>query len=381
MLDLDNCRKKIDEIDKEITRLFEERMNVVINVAKYKKANNLPIFHKDREDDVIRKNVGYLENKDYAETAEKFFTSMMEVSREFQSELIEKAEEEEHKNNENLKVTTKSAEKVGFFGVKGSFCEEAMLTYFDEIKEEKAYDKFEEIFLAIKNNEIDYGVLPIENSSTGVVSDVYDLLYKYGFYIVGEQCIKISENLLGVKGTTLESIKEVYSHEQPFGQSTDFLNNYPDWKLIPFHSTSVSAKFISDCKDITKAAIAGKRAASIYNLEIVQPDINNQSENSTRFIVLSKNIESDPSCDKVSVVFSVEHRAGTLYKLLKHFAENDINMIKIESRPMEKGAWKYFLYVDFEGNIESEKVKKALSLIEHNSAYFKLLGGYKKHFN
>lgn len=378
MLDLDNCRKRIDEIDKEITRLFEERMNVVIDVAQYKKANNIPIFHKDREEEVIRKNVGYLENKEYAEVTKKFFESMMEVSREFQSELIEKSAEE---NNVNFKVTRKKAEKVGFFGVTGSFCEEAMLTYFDQIGEEKAYDKFEEIFMAIKNDEIDYGVLPIENSSTGAISQVYDLLYKYGFYIVGEQCIKINENLLGVEGTTLETIKEVYSHEQPFGQSAEFLRNYPGWKLIPFHSTSVSAKFISDCKDITKAAIAGNRAASLYNLKIIKANINDQSENSTRFIVLSKQIESDPGCDKVSAVFSVEHKAGTLYKLLKHFAENDINMIKIESRPMEKGAWKYFLYVDFEGNIQSEKVKKALKLIENSSAYFKLLGGYKKHCN
>lgn len=379
MLDLEGCRKRIDEIDKEMTRLFEERMNVVINVAQYKKDHNIPIFNKDREDEVVEKNIGYLENKEYAYITKSFFKSVMEVSRELQSQKIEgisaKVEDKEYT------VTSKKAKKVGYFGVPGSFTEEATLTYFDSIEEKKAYDKFEDIFLAVQNDEIDYGVLPIENSSTGAVSQVYDLLYKYGFFIVGEQCIKITENLLGVEGTTLESIKEVYSHEQPFGQSAEFLKTHPDWKLIPFHSTSVSAKFISDCKDITKAAIAGKRAADLYNLKVVKENINDQSENSTRFIIISKQIESDSNCDKVSVVFSIEHRAGTLYKLLKHFAENDINMIKIESRPMEKGAWKYFLYIDFEGNIESEKVKKALSLIEHSSAYFKLLGGYKRHCN
>lgn len=379
MLDLEGCRKRIDEIDKEITRLFEERMDVVINVAQYKKANNLPIFHKDREDEVVKKNVAYLKNKEYAHVTNNFFRSMMEISRELQSEKIDGVSN--NFENHNYKVTNKNAKKVGFFGVPGSFTEEATLAYFDSIEEQKAYDKFEDIFLAVQNNEIDYGVLPIENSSTGAVSQVYDLLYKYGFFIVGEQCIKITENLLGVEGTTLDTIKEVYSHEQPFGQSAEFLKNHPDWKLIPFHSTSVSAKFISDCKDITKAAIAGKRAADLYNLKIVKENINDQSENSTRFIIISKEIESNEKCDKVSVVFSIEHRAGTLYKLLKHFAENDINMIKIESRPMEKGAWKYFLYIDFEGNIECEKVKKALNLIENSSAYFKLLGGYKRHCN
>ena len=130
---------------------------------------------------------------------------------------------------------------------------------------------------------------------------------------------------------------------------------------------------------MSKVAIASKRAADIYNLSIIKENINNRRENSTRFIVISKELELDNSCDKVSVVFSLEHKAGTLYKLLRHFAENNINMMKIESRPMEKGAWKYFLYVDFEGNLENEQVKKALNLIEQSSAYFKLIGGYRKY--
>lgn len=223
--------------------------------------------------------------------------------------------------------------------------------------------------------------LPIENSSTGAISQVYDLLYKYGFYIVGEECIKINQHLIGKQGTSLDKIKEVYSHPQGFEQSSEFLKNYSSWKLIPFHSTADSVKLVSDLNDESKAAIASKRAAKIYDLEVIKENINNQSENSTRFIVISKNLETDSSCNKVSVVFSLEHKAGTLYKLLSHFAENDINMMKIESRPMEKGAWKYFLYVDFEGNLESEKVGKALKLIEQNSSYFKLLGAYEKKIN
>ena len=142
MLDLENCRKRIDEIDKEMTRLFEERMNVVINVAQYKKAHDIPIFNKDREDEVVEKNIGYLENKEYAYITKNFFKSMMEVSRELQSQKIEGTKVQSE--TESYKVTSKKAEKVGFFGVPGSFCEEAMLTYFDSIKEQKAYDKFED---------------------------------------------------------------------------------------------------------------------------------------------------------------------------------------------------------------------------------------------
>lgn len=378
MSDIDDYRNRIDEIDKEITKLFEERMDTVINIANYKKDRNLPIFNRDREDEVIEKNVGYLKNSDYAEETRKFFISLMEVSRELQSRKMLEAEEALEKKVDLSEIKNTKQGKIGFYGALGSFCEEAMLKYFGTVENAKACDEFEDVFLAVKNDEVDYGVVPIENSSTGAISQVYDLIYKYGFYIVGEECIKINQNLIGVKGTTLDTIKEIYSHPQPIQQSTEFLKNYSDWKLIPFHSTSVSAKLISDLKDTSKAAIASNRAASMYGLDIIEENINNQSDNSTRFIIISKKLETDSSCNKVSVVFSLEHKAGTLYKLLRHFAENSINMMKIESRPMEKGAWKYFLYIDFEGNIESEKVKKALNLIEQSSAYFKLIGGYRK---
>lgn len=378
MADLEDYRNKIDELDKEITRLFEERMDTVINIANYKKDNNLPIFNRDREDEVIEKNVGYLKNEDYAEEIRKFFIALMELSRELQSRKMVEAETKDEKKSVSPESTIKKEGKVGFFGAPGSFSEEAMIKYFGNIDNPNDYDEFEDVFLAVKNDKIKYGVLPIENSSTGAISQVYDLLYKYGFYIVGEECIKINQHLIGIAGTSLDNIKEVYSHPQGFQQSTEFLKNYSGWKLIPFHSTADGVKLVSDLNDKSKAAIASKRAASIYDLEIIKENINNRSENSTRFIIISKNLETDQNCNKVSVVFSLEHKAGTLYKLLRHFAEKNINMMKIESRPMEKGAWKYFLYVDFEGNIDSEEVATALKLIEQSSAYFKLIGAYEK---
>lgn len=382
MADLDDYRVRIDEIDKEITKLFEERMNVVLNVAKYKMDNNLPIFNKGREDEVIEKNIGYLENKDYAGELKEFYNDLMEVSRHLQDRKMKETEKknniEELKKLKGVHKKDNSDKKIGFFGVSGSFTEEAMIKYFGNVKDPKAYDEFEDVFMAVKNDEIDYGVVPIENSSTGAIAQVYDLLYKYDFYIVGEQCVRAEQNIVGIKGTTLEDVKEVYSHPQPFAQSTEFLKCHPEWKLIPFHSTSVSAKLVSDLKEKSKVAIASKRAAEIYHLDIIKENINNQSQNTTRFIIISKNLESDETCNKVSVVFSIDDKAGTLYKLISHFAENNINMIKIESRPMEQGTWNYFLYVDFDGNIDSPEVTTALKLIEQNSPYFKLLGGYRK---
>lgn len=379
MSELDGYRKKIDEIDKEITRLFEERMDTVIKVGEYKKANNLPVLNKDREKQVIEKNINYLSNKDYSEELKVFYNHLMNIAKDLEHKKMKgKSEESDFFNKEKIKSHRKNKCKVGYFGVPGSFTEEAMINHFGEKADSKSYDEFEDVFMAIKNDEINYGVVPIENSSTGAISKVYDLLYKYDFYIVGEECVKIKEHLLGVEGTKIEDIKEVYSHEQPFAQSTEFLKQYSDWKLIPFHSTSVSAKLVSDLNDRSKAAIASKRSAELYGLDILAEDINNSSENTTRFIVISKIFESDTDCDKISVVFSMEHKAGALYELVRHLAENQINMIKIESRPMDTGVWKYFLYVDFEGNISDEKVKNALNKLDENSSYFKLLGGYKK---
>lgn len=378
MSELDGYRMKIDEIDREITRLFEERMDTVIKVGEYKKKNNLPVLNKDREKQVIEKNVGYLNNKEYSEELTAFYNNLMNIAKDLEHKKM-KSESSEDNIFDLNKIKSHRIDKckVGFFGEPGSYTEEAMINHFGKNADSKSYDEFEDVFMAINNNEIDYGVVPIENSSTGAISKVYDLLYKYNFYIVGEECVKIEEHLLGVEGAVLDDIKEVYSHEQPFKQSTEFLKQYDHWKLIPFHSTSVSAKLVSDLKDKSKAAIASRRSAELYDLNIIEENINNRSENTTRFIVISKTFESDEDCNKISVVFSMEHKAGALYDLVRHLAENQINMMKIESRPMQSGLWKYFLYVDFEGNISDEKVKKALNKLQESSSYFKLLGGYK----
>lgn len=373
MASLDDYRKEIDEIDKELTRLFEKRMEVVLKVAEYKKENNLPVFNRKREEEVVEKNVGYLKNKSYEECLREFFLSTMEISRSFQHSEIDIP-------YANYKACARGDKdsKVGFQGVKGSFSEEALLKYFGEEKEAISYEEFEEVFKAINDGEIKYGILPIENSSTGAISEVYDLLKKYGFYIVGEEFIRIDQHLIGHKDSTIEEIDEIYSHTQGFEQSSEFLREYHHFKLIPFHNTAISAKLISDLKDKRKAAIASKRAADIYDLSIIKECINNQKDNFTRFIIIGKELEVSKDANKVSVVFSLEDRAGTLYKLLKSFAENNINLIKIESRPIKDNFFKYFLYLDFEGTIGEESVVKALSLVQESSAYFKLLGSYKK---
>ena len=268
--------------------------------------------------------------------------------------------------------------KIGYQGVKGSFSEEAMISFFGENNKSLNYEKFEDVFISLKNDEIDYGILPFENSCTGAITSVYDLISKYGFYIVGEECIKINQNLVGVKDATVDDIKEVYSHPQGFEQSKNFLRNHEDFKLIYFYNTAISAKHVSKLNDKSKAAIASSRAAKIYNLDILAKNIHDNNNNHTKFVIISKNLESSKESNNITVSFSLENRAGSLYNLLGHFVKNNLNMIKIESRPSNGELWEYVLYVDLEGNINDEKVKNAINLIKEETRYFKLLGCYKK---
>ena len=376
-LDISDYRKEIDEIDSELVKLFERRLDAVTKVGEYKKKNNLPILNEKREVEVIDKNIKKLSNREYASLTKSFFENLMKLSREFQHELIDTQVNE----NTSKKMIIEKDMIIGYFGVEGSFTEEAMFNYFGENIKHNAYEEFEELFIAITEGKIRYGMVPIENSSTGAITDVYDLLNKYGLYICGEKCMKIEQHLIGIKDTRVQDIKEIYSHPQGFKQSSEFLKTYKDWIKIPYLNTSRSVKLIKDSNDISKAAIGSKRAANIYGLEIIKEDINNESENSTRFLVIGKELEYDENSNKISVVFSLEDEAGTLYELLRSFANNNINLMKIESRPIKNHPWKYLLYVDFQGNISKPEVKDALTMIGNKARYFKLLGNYPKDKN
>lgn len=363
------CRDRIDEIDKKLMELFQERMNVVVEVAKYKKENNLPIFNKEREDEVVKKNVQRLTNQELNGYAETMLHCLMDVSKEYQCEKIGLRE---------AALCKGKAIKIGFQGVPGAFGEEALIKYFGSGYEMLNYEEFEDLFQGLKYKSIDYGILPIENSSTGSITAIYDLLKKYGFYIVGETNIKIEQNLLGMNGATLKDIKEIYSHPQGFEQSSEFLKSLRDSVFIPYHNTAISAKYVKDSSDITKAAIGSKRAAELYGLEILKEKINNAKENYTRFIVIGRELEANELCNKMTIVFTLPNESGSLYNQLRIFSEEGINMNKIESRPVGDGSFSYFFYVDIDGNIKDDKVKMALQKVEESTQEFRILGAYKK---
>lgn len=273
-------------------------------------------------------------------------------------------------------------QRVAFPGVAGSFSEQALISFFKEnakaVPVKIACEEFEDVFLAIQSGKADAGVVPLENSTTGSISAIYDLLLKYGFTVKGEQTVSISQCLMGIQGSSMEEIKTVYSHSQGFEQSKTFLSAYPKWRLIPHHNTAISAKYVKDKADPTKAAIAASRAAELYGLEILSAGIEDEKNNTTRFILIAKDQAPIENADKVSILLSLKHSSGSLYEMLRHFAENGINLVKIESRPIRGKKWQYLFYLDFEGDVSSPQVAKALRLAEENAAYFRLLGCYKK---
>ena len=369
MSELDGYRKEIDEIDAALIRLFEQRMDVVRKVGRYKKENHLPVLQAGREQAVLRQAVEHLQDKGYAQDAARFMNAAMEISRAAQRRDIEPGEPP-------VTAAHPLTGAVGFQGVAGSFSEQALVETFGDERERIAYPEFEDVFRALQKKGIDYGVLPIENSSTGAISAVYDLLGSYGFFIVGEHCCRVSQNLVGLPGATLKTIKTVYSHVQGIEQSSTFLNGHREWDLVPYHNTAVSAKMVAESGDLTKAAIASKRAAALYSLSVIAPDINNRQDNMTRFIVIGRTLEPE-NADKISVVFSIANEAGNLYQTLRTFADNRLNMVKIESRPLPDAAWNYLFYVDFEGNIADDAVRAALEKLSRDSVRYRLLGAYR----
>ena len=228
----------------------------------------------------------------------------------------------------------------------------------------------------VASGKADYAVLPIENSTEGIVTDIYDLLTEYQLYIVGEQGMKVEHVLLGIPGSSLEEIKTVYSHPQALAQCKKYLESHPDWKAVKTENTAGAAKKIHEELDRTQAAIASRAAGELYGLSVMAENICYNEENVTRFIIVSAHPVYEKSAAKISVSFELPHESGTLYHMLSHFIYNGLSMTKIESRPITGKKWEYRFFVDFEGNLEDPAVKNALRGLEAEANRMRVLGNY-----
>lgn len=370
-MEIEVLRKQINDINRQMLDLFNRRMEVSADIARYKEQHGLPILDEKREAEILR-TIAENANENYRfETAEMFRT-LMNLSKMYQLNILtENAVPQPDAVYPSALPPTK---RVVFYGTEGSYSWEAMHSCFDGVSALPAAT-FREIFETLKNGDADYGVVPIENSSTGSLFEVYELFCEYGYHIVGEINLRISHNLLGVPGATIADLKEIYSHPQPFMQCERFLSSL-DAALIPYYNTAASAKMVAESGDATRGVIASRNSAAFYGLEVLQSEIEDNPNNYTRFAIVSKDLIICPASSKVSIAFSLNNESGSLYHTLSVFAKHNLNLIKLESRPYPDEKWKYLFYADFEGHLSQAHIAKTIAQLQKQTHDFFLLGNY-----
>ncbi|MCM1327122.1 MAG: prephenate dehydratase [Lachnoclostridium sp.] len=374
-MDLLELRNQLDGIDAQIVSLYEQRMEVCRQVAEFKLQNGKKVLDRQREKEKIEKVKDLTHNEFNRQGAAELFEQIMSMSRKLQYRMLEECGGQSRLpfiGVENL--DTKQA-RVVFQGAEGAYSQAAMLQYFGDGISGFHVDTFREAMSAIDEGSADFAVLPIENSTAGIVNEIYDLLVEFENYIVGEQIIKIEHCLLGVPGAAEEDIKTVYSHPQSLMQSARYLAEH-DWQQISMQNNAFAAKKVAEEKDKSQAAIAGEQAGRIYGLEVLKKGVNHSDTNSTRFIIVTNQKVFRTDAKKVSICFEVAHESGSLYRMLSHFIYNNLNMTKIESRPIENRNWEYRFFVDFEGNLADSAVKNALRGLREEARNMKILGNY-----
>ena len=373
-MDLLKLREQIDAIDEQIVDLYEKRMDISRQVAEFKIETGKKVFDKVREDEKLRKVKSLTHNDFNSRGIEELFEQIMSMSRKLQYRLLA-----EHGSMGNLpfigveRLNEKA--RVVFQGAEGAYSQAAMVQYFGDKVNSFHVDTFRDAMIAIDEGSADFAVLPIENSTAGIVSEIYDLLAEFENYIVGEQIIKIEHCLMAVPGTKMEDIKTVYSHPQSLMQSARFLNGY-SWQQISMQNNAFAARKVAEDKDKTQAAIASEYAAGLYGLSVLQKGVNQSSTNSTRFIIVTNQKIFLKDAGKVSICFEVPHESGSLYHMLSHFIYNNLNMNRIESRPIEGRNWEYRFFIDFDGNLSDSAVKNALRGLREEARNMRILGNY-----
>lgn len=376
MIDLIQLRDEIDVIDAQMVKLYEERMEICQKVAEYKIATGKKVFDKERESAKLAKVKSMTHTEMNAHGARDMFQQIMSSSRKLQYQLLAKEGVNGRLPFTQVQEVEKEHVRVAFQGVEGAYSQAAMKAFFGDDVNAVAVEKWRDALEAIMDGVADYAVLPIENSTAGFVSEIYDLLLKYDDYIVGEQVIRIEHKLLGLTEAELDDIQTVYSHEQALMQCENYLNGHAQWKQTAVINTAAAAKKVADEQDKTQAAIASAFAGENFGLKILDEKICSSEANSTRFIIVSNQRIFRKDAKKISICFEVPHTSGSLYNILSHFIYNNLSMSKIESRPIPERSWEYRFFVDFEGNLNDSAVKNALRGLTEEALNVKILGNY-----
>ncbi len=367
---LKQIRQQIDSIDSQLIALFEQRMNTAEAVADIKKAENLALTDDDREQSIVERAIQMTETNLAGEVT-TFMRTIMALSKAMQKKYLMDSEQP-------LLPQSKEGSKLGvmvaYQGIKGAWGEQACLKFFPE-NPNTSFDNFEDVFIGVSENKVSYGIVPIENSQTGAIGEVYDLLRKYGCYIVGQTWVDVNHCLMGTADTSLKDIREVFSHPEGFRQCHRFLRD-KSWDLTVCNNTAIAADMVAKKQEKRYAAIGSPRAAEINNLKIIEHNIIDDAHNKTRFIVIASSPEYTSSSDTVSITFITAHRSGALCDVLFPLMAGGVNLSRIESRPVADG--KYCFFADLKGNIQDEKLAAAVKLAASNCIYLEVLGCYNQ---
>ena len=374
MRDLKEIRKNIDEIDSQLIELFKKRMDCAKEVGIYKQANNIPVLNQDRENQIlddIEKKGG-----EYGAHSRLLYSNIMELSRALQHNIVGSGKE--------LKALIGCAESelpkeniiVAYQGIKGANGHEATLNIFPK-GIAKNYKSFSDVFNAVDSGEASLGVLPVENSSAGSVSAVYDLILQHRFYIVGALDLPIDYCLAGLKQSELSDIETVWTHPQSLSQCAQYIADH-EFNSVPCSNTAVAARDVAKEKRLNVAAICSYKACEEYGLKVLDNHLQDNNSNMTRFIVISKKLYIPKDANKISLCFSLPHVTGSLYSLLCRFNSLGLNLTKIESRPIQGSKFEYLFYLDFSGNVYSENVIELLCQLSSEMPGFSFLGNYNE---
>lgn len=372
MNELQSLRNGIDNIDQQILDLFKQRMELCRDVAEYKRNHEMPVFQGGREQEIIDRIKALTADHDLEAGTAALFTTIMDISKILQNRAILAGKAD----YEIIEPDFADAEHIGCQGTTGANSETAARLIFGD-KKIRFYHTFEDVFKAVQSGELDYGVLPVHNSTAGTVDSTYDLLAKYNVFTVKKVCVEINHCLAAKKGTALSEIRCVYSHPQAIAQCSDFLT-VNSFRNAEYANTALAAEMVAKSPDDKKyAAICSPECAERLGLEIIARNIADCSLNRTQFICISKEMQTDPESDAISVMLRIPHTEGSLYRLLTKFYVNGMNLLSIESRPIKDGSFDVLFYLDFSGKLTDPSVKAVIRDLGENLEYFRLLGTFR----
>ncbi|MWP48596.1 MULTISPECIES: bifunctional chorismate mutase/prephenate dehydratase [unclassified Gilliamella] len=365
-------RNQINELDKTLLELIAQRRNLSTQVVHTKIEANMPVRDIERERSLVKSLVNQGKNYHLDDMfIKRLYQLIIEDSVLLQQKILQ----------EKLNHNTITTAKIAFLGPKGSYSHSAARryarTHLDEMVE-LSCSTFKGIFEQVENGSVNYGILPIENSSSGSINEVYDLLQKTNLHIIGELSLPIDHCVLAIQNSQLEQIDTIYSHPQPFQQCSNFLENYPNWKIVYCDSTSSAIETVAKLNKPNIAAMGNKDGGELYGLQVLEHNFANQKENITRFIVLARHpIEvSDQIPAKTTILMKTGQQAGALVDALLVLRNHNIVMTKLESRPIHGTPWEEMFYIDLQGNIHSYEMQTALKELTSMTLYTKVLGCY-----